>query len=351
LKVHARHVRIVSLLLNVIYLPVFWIFIHLIVPTTFSCPPSEALRFFNFSEGIARYFAIDSSYCAAYTLPFVPPDCPLVVNESQLVLAYHPHLRFNQEILADFWAVLLFILVYYVFGIPFLFFLIFRQTSKALVLIPAYGENANEKYLTLLDRLNSPAISLFDAYTFTHIYWEIYDIAFKAVVMIFESITTLVNPKVGIALPFLYCGMTIDLFIFKPFSSTQSLIFGCASYFCSAVFSILTIYATVYHNYLHPNLTGTFAAVIDIFDFVATIILYFLDQNGEEIKARDPTRIKNSSHDDNSCPQIESFSFHSLDSIEGYHIFNYLCTKGVTDIQDTFDANREALAEEFEDVF
>ncbi|EAY13534.1 hypothetical protein TVAG_343630 [Trichomonas vaginalis G3] len=176
---------------------------------------------------------VNSSYCSA--------TCNGINFTSILK---EKDLHFVNDVLYPCLPAMIYCLVIFVLGIPFLWWYIIYKNTKLMKLIPAYGYSTEDKWNTLTSRMKSTGIYLFDEFRYNMEFWSIYDFFAKAIIVIIAYLAKHFEPKVVFGFPIYFLVFFVVLLIVTPYIFKLNNIYDISLYFFNFLFTIIPL---MYH--------------------------------------------------------------------------------------------------------
>lgn len=240
-------VYLLMFLLSMLYIPIITSFSDSVGITRSVCPagtyPNKTRNLDDpFDMFVSHHFecqtcnmtyAQNSTYCSKVCKGV---SFPSILKEKNL--------NFVHDILTTCLPAMIYCVVIFVLGIPFLWYYIIRKNTRFMRLIPAYGYSTEEKWQTLTRRMKSTGIYLFDEFRYGMENWSLVDFFGKAIIVIIAYLAKHFNAKIVFGFPTYFIIFFFVLLFITPYMYKMNNILDICLYFFNFLFTAVPL---LYH--------------------------------------------------------------------------------------------------------
>jgi hypothetical protein len=265
--------------LDVLYLPVLQNFVLLIFTTRIS--NNEVYQLTRDPTVSAFDFVYPQSYRNA-TCPDINQICNLTAfcsEKSSLRLQADLSLGFSEDIIRPCIFLILYVAICFAIGISVIMYFLIKRNQSYICAIKVFGLSRDHKWFSILNRLCSTGIDLFDCYKFSNTKWEIIVLFMKFLLTVLTTISTIIlqhKPSLKpfiISVPIFYLVFFFLTFRMRPFVNNGNNIIEIALVGLNFVSSILAVIED-----FDSHISSTAFLIIGLSDIAIPLmsIIYFL---------------------------------------------------------------------------
>ena len=175
-------------------------------------------------------------------------------------------------------------------GVPAMWY-VFTNTNKSIIsVVEVYGETVDEKWLNIVTRMRTTGIFLFYEYKESMSMWAVFDLVFRAIIIIISTIAAIYFVYFIFIPPFIYLLLSFIIFKVKPYLYMANNVLDIILNILNALYSVIPILA--YFDIEMPAIFGWVLCVLLIL-IPAISLIYLLCKyvKGSSDSENDPTVI------------------------------------------------------------
>ena len=287
--------RLLMMALDLLYIPILSVLITLITPFYLGCPKDEYLYYQVKDESNFLYPFINHTVTCIPCLPveyrseFCDYKCSGI---SELRMKEAPNLLFVDDVLKMSTGLIVYTAVVIMVGLPYLWRYIIKRNYQYINRINVYGKTEERKYATLIHRLRSTGVFMFQDYKSKYVMWGVFLLGSKFILMLIEVLQETLATNLVFALPPYYLISFILHVTIRPFLYRFNTVLESIGEFMNLVFSIFTIF--LFKGFTIPDYAILpISIVMLVVPVISVICLLFCEgKEGTKRDLEDPTFVR-----------------------------------------------------------
>lgn len=215
--------QLLMCIIEILYIPVIRYLMINIIPIRYSCGTGYYLQYYRTKPINSNDFWFPFVNHSWTCLPCYPV---LVSTRKECVKACSGkkewrvkdtlNLLYFEDQLMSIGGIVLFIVFVYLIGIPVLWNIIINRNKSAIKCINSFGLNFYGKWDDVMYHLSTTGAYLFKNYSFNNCKWNIFQLSFKLLLMVFVTLSDNIHPKFIWGIVGLYIILIVGRFFSFP---------------------------------------------------------------------------------------------------------------------------------------
>jgi hypothetical protein len=220
--IKTKGARLLMPCLDVLYIPILTSAIPLLIPRFSRCAVNEYLQYDRVSiDNDPLFDFVNHTAACAPCSPELMKGMEmcqrLCSGLKELRLLDPRSLLFVDDVLKPMGGLLLYVIFICMLGIPGLFYYVTTTNRKVVQNLFIYGNTEEEKWKSIVRRLDTIGVAMFADYKYGTYWWGIAGIGIKFLVMLITSIAGRVWTGLIYALPVVFLGAAIMVIYWRPY--------------------------------------------------------------------------------------------------------------------------------------
>jgi len=286
--------RLLMLALDMLYIPIVSLLVSICVPREMKCDNSMYQKTIFETKNVFDMFINHTTACASCSKVYSANDtsiCGISCNGGSLLrVDDDPSLLFYNDVLRISGGTILYTIVFILLGIPIMWGYLVHRNRSFILSVNVYGRTPDEKWVSIVTRLKTTGIFLFQDLTVKRPGWSVVLLVSKFLIMAFSTIAAKLYKPFVIILPVFHFILFLFTLILKPYLYPVNNILDCMLYLINFLFACIPVVG--YYGY---NIPEGFAFTLTLFLFFLPFgsLIYILNKINNPIGLEDdPTVVK-----------------------------------------------------------